>query len=75
MDDILTMEEIRDRYKDEWVLLGDYELNEFSWIPEARVLFHSKSRVEVHRKAMELMPRRTLPTYVGRIPANTSILL
>ena len=75
MDEMLTMDQIKERYDSEWVLLGDYEINEFSWINEARVLFHSKSRDEVHRKAMELMPKRTLPTYVGRIPANTSILL
>ena len=65
MDDILTREEIEERYKDEWVLLGDHESDEFLRPTRGRVLCHSKDRDEVYRTGVELKPRHSATMYVG----------
>ncbi|HUT88939.1 MAG TPA: hypothetical protein VMY37_05560 [Thermoguttaceae bacterium] len=40
-----------------------------------RVLFHSKDREEVYRKAIELRPKRFAMLFTGTMPEDTAILL
>ena len=51
MEDTMTVDEIVERYPDEWVLIGDPNIDECSPYTVGRVLFHSKDREEVLRRA------------------------
>jgi hypothetical protein len=73
MSDELTMAEIESRYDGEWVLIGDPVTNDKLEVLSGKVLFHSKDRDEVHRKAVELRPKRSALFYIGTIPAGTAI--
>ncbi len=71
----MTMAEIEKRFADEWVLLADPIVGESLQVKGGTLLWHSKDRDEVHRKALELRPHDSAILYTGKIPANTVIIL
>lgn len=75
MEDMMTVAEIESRFKSEWVLVEDPEMNEGLEVQGGKVLYHSKDRDEVYRKAVELRPKRFAMLYTGTIPENTAIVL
>jgi hypothetical protein len=75
MENVMTVAEIESRFKAEWVLVEDPEMNENLEVQSGKVLHHSKDRDEVYRKAVELRPKRFAMLYTGTIPENTAIVL
>jgi len=75
MAEIMTLKEIDDRFDSEWVLIDDPRTNEALEVEAGRVLWHSKDRDEVYRKAIELRPKRFALHYTGRMPEGTAIVL
>ncbi len=77
MTEMMTIQEIEERYKSEWVLLEDPEMTPSLEVIRARVLWHSKDRDEVWRKALELRPKHSAVLYMGTItiPEGTAIVL
>lgn len=75
MDQILTMAEIEARYDGEWVLLEDPEVTDMQEVKRGKLLWHSKDRDEVYRRALELKPRHSAVLYVGTIPEEPVIVL
>jgi hypothetical protein len=73
--DILTIEQIRSRYDSEWVLIGEPELDESSRLLSGRVVFHSPSRDDVYRKAVELRLPHFAVRYLGDLPENMAMIL
>jgi hypothetical protein len=72
---MLTLEEIRERFASEWVLVGDPQTGEALDLQAGKVLYHSKDRDEVYRKAIELRPRRCAFLFTGEMPEGTEIML
>ena len=75
MSDILTLAEIEAQFESEWVLVEDPQTNEALEVQSGNVLWHSKDRDEVYRKAIELRPKRCAVLYTGTIPKDTVIVL
>jgi hypothetical protein len=75
VDDILTIEEIESQYPSEWVLIGEPRLDEMSRLLAGRVVFHSPTRDEVYRKAVELRLPHFAVRYFGTLPENMAIVL
>jgi hypothetical protein len=75
LSDVLTIDEIQTRYDSEWILLEDPVTDATLEIRAGKVLWHSKDRDEVYRKAVELKPKRFATLYTGRMPANSAIVL
>jgi hypothetical protein len=75
MNEILTREEIESRFDSEWVLVEDPEVNEHLEVLRGKVIWHSKDRDEVYRKAIELRPKSAATLYTGTIPENGVIVL
>ena len=67
MNEVLTVPEIESRYDAEWVLLGDPVTNESLEVLSGTVLWHSKDRDEVYRKAIEIKPQQSAFLYTGRV--------
>ena len=57
MSELMSVAEIRDRFRSEWVLLKDPEFTRSLEVKMGTVLWHSKDRSEVYRKARELRLR------------------
>ena len=75
MSNILTVAEIQSQFPSEWVLVEAPSTNESLEVQGGNVLYHSKDRDEVYRKAVELRPRRFAMLYTGTIPKDTAIVL
>jgi hypothetical protein len=75
MNDFLTMAEIESRYPSEWVLIDEPQLSPLLQVQGGKVLWHSKDRDEVHRKAIEFRPKTFSVRYTGTIPDNVAVIL
>jgi hypothetical protein len=75
MAEVLTIDEIENRFDSEWVLLEDPEVDESQRVIGGKVLCHSKDRDEVYRKAIELRPRHSATIYTGELPADAVVIL
>ena len=71
----LTLSEIERRFDAEWVLLGDPDTAENLEVRGGTVLFHSKDRDEVYRKAREIRPERSAILYLGRMAPDAAVIL
>jgi hypothetical protein len=71
----LTIAQIEEMFEGEWILIGDPQTDRSHEVKGGRVLFHSKDRDEVYRKAVELRPRRFATHYTGRLPRDSAIVL
>ena len=71
----MSLEEIQADYDSEWILLADPQTTPSLEVTSGRVLFHSKSRDEVYRKARELRPRHSAIVFTGKLPDETAVVL
>jgi hypothetical protein len=72
MSNVLSIEEIKSEFPDEWVLIGDPQTTPAPVLLGGSVLWHSPDRDEVYQKAIELRPTHG-PTsvaffYTGKVP-------
>ena len=75
MDEQITFAQLAERFDSEWVLLADPVTNEDLSVQSGAVLWHSRDRDEVYRKARELRPRHSAIVYLGHLPENTAVVL
>ncbi len=75
MSKIAILAEIKNRFKSEWVLLEDPETDETLNVIKGKVLWHSKDRDEVYRKARKLCPKHTAILYTGIQPEEIAVVL
>ncbi len=74
-EEVLTMKEIEEKFDSEWVLIGDPQTNELLEVLSGKILCHSKDRAEIHRKAMELRPKRFAVLHIGEPPEGMEFAL
>ena len=58
MSEVLTITEIQSQFHSEWILVGDPQTDDSLQVQSGKVIYHSKDRDEVYRKAVELRPKR-----------------
>ncbi len=75
MGEIMLLDEINNRFVSEWVLLEDPDTSESLEIKGGKVLWHSRDRDEVYRKARELRPKHSAILYTGKLPKDMVIVL
>jgi hypothetical protein len=75
MSEIMSVLEIQARFDSEWVLLEDPDTSDTLEVKSGKVLWHSKDRDEVYRKARELHPKHAAILYTGKLPEGTAIVL
>jgi len=75
MSEIMSVVEIQARFDSEWVLLEDPETSDTLEVKSGKVLWHSKDRDELYRKARELHPKHSAILYTGKLPEGTAIVL
>ena len=66
-NEVLTMEEIKKRFDEEWILLENPILNEHKQVVGGKLLFHSKDRDELDRVMLKLRPRNSAVFYTGPV--------
>ena len=75
MNEVLTITEIQSQFHSEWILVGDPQTDDSLQVQSGKVIYHSKDRDEVYRKAVELRPKRFAMLYTGTLPKDTAIVL
>jgi hypothetical protein len=75
MSEILTIAEIEEQFESEWVLLEDPETTDMLEVKSGKVLWHSRDRDELYRKARELKPKHSAILYTGKLPKDTAVIL
>ncbi len=75
MNEVLTIAEIYSRFPSEWILLANPETDPSLAVQKGELLWHSKDRDEVYRKAVELRPKHFAVHYTGKIPEGTAVVL
>ncbi len=73
MGEMLTIEEIEARYSPNWVLIGDPQVAEGPRLLGGVVLFSTRDRDELYRKAMELKLDEVAIRYLGPYPEHMAI--
>ena len=68
MPEVLTIDQMNERFPDEWVLIGDPETDESLEVIRGKVLCHSKDRDEVSQAAIDLPAPKYIAThYTGEL--------
>ena len=75
MADILTLAEIQRQFANEWILVEDPQTSAALDVQGGKVVFHSKDRDEVYRRAVALRPARFAVLYTGVMPPDSAIVL
>ena len=76
MDELMTIEEIKERFDSEWVLVDEPQTDDKLKILGGRVRFHSKDRDEVYQRVTELpIPRSFSVVYTGKLPKHVAFLV
>ena len=75
MNQTISFAEIKEKFDGEWVLIVDPVTTKDLDIVEGKVLWHSKDRDEVYRKAMEFRPKHSAVLFVGQPPQRMEFAL
>jgi hypothetical protein len=75
MAQVMSLAQIQAQFESEWVLLEDPGTGEGLEVQRGKVLWHSKDRDEVYRKARELQPKHSAIVYTGRLPEDAAVIL
>jgi hypothetical protein len=75
MSAVLTYDEIKKRYPDEWILIADAELDEELNVVRGEVVAHSKDRDEVYLKILAIKGRSFAIEYNGEPPEGWAAAL
>jgi hypothetical protein len=75
MSEVMTVQEVYSQFDSEWILLEDPETTDTLEVKAGKVLWHSKDRDEVYRKARELTPKHSAILYTGSLPKDTAVIL
>ena len=70
---LITREEMKRRYPDQWLLVSDYEVDASTTLRAGRVLLSSKNRDEIHR-ALKNSKGSFCIHFTGQLPHDTGIL-
>jgi len=72
--ELLTVEEMKERYPDEWLLLVDCEETENTELKAGRVVAHSRCRDDIHRAQMGRSGHLAIH-FAGEIPRDLAVIL
>jgi len=75
MGEVLTKQEMEGLYDGEWVLIENPEVDEHLRVRRGVVLWHSKSREELYRKALELRPAHSAIIFFGLVAEEGEVVL
>jgi hypothetical protein len=75
MSDILTLEEMQQRYDGEWLLIAYTELDDDLNVIRGEVLAHSPNQAEVYEALPLAKGKAVAFEYVGQTPGDLAFML
>lgn len=75
MSEIITFEEIKQRYDGQWVLIAYTEANDEFEVIEGKVIAHSAKKEDIYQ-ALEMSTEQPLAIeYIGQLPEDIAFIL
>ena len=71
----MRWEEIKNAFKDQWVLVKVDKVDSNLNIVEGEVLAYSKDKDEVYKKLLQIRPKEFSVKYTGMIPEDLAVVL
>lgn len=71
----MKWKDIKETYKDQWVLIEVKEVDRYLNVSEGEVIAHSKDKEDVVKKLLELNPRKFSIDYTGEVPEDLAVVL
>jgi len=71
----MTLEEIKQKYPSEWVLIEFTELDEELKVVEGGVVAHSPNKEEIYKKLLELTNEKIAIEFTGEMPEEPAYML
>ena len=75
MGEIMSLQEMRERYRGQWVLVGYEELDDDLNVLRGEVLGHSPDRDGIYRQLMTMQGKRVSVEYMGEVPEDLVVVL
>jgi hypothetical protein len=75
VSEVMSLLEMKALFESEWILIQDPETTESLEVKSGKVLWHSKDRDEVYRKAREFKPKHSAIWYTGTLPEEMVVVL
>ena len=76
MSEVVDIAEEAQRHKDEWLLFEVTEVSDIDQPVKGRLLFHSRSRKDLHQEAMRARDKETFAFFTGDpAPADMVVVL
>jgi len=72
--EILTIEEIKEKYPNEWVLIEYEEIDSEFNVIKGHVITHSPVKEEIYKILMETKGKNIIIEYTGRIPEDLAVM-
>jgi len=75
MDQVMSLETIKEQYAGEWVLIAYTEVDDDMRVIQGQVLAHSPDRDEVYRKLLSVRGQQVAVEYMGEVPEDLAVVL
>lgn len=75
MAEILTLQEMSQRYDGEWLLIAYTEIDEDFNVIRGEVLAHSPNQAEIYQALSDRGNRAVAIEYVGQVPKDLAFML
>ena len=75
MSEIMGLQERRERYGGQWVLVGYEELDDDLNVLRGEVLAHSPDKDGIYRHLMTMRGKKIAVEYMGEIPKDLVVVL
>ena len=75
MGEIMSLQEMKDRYRGQWVLVAYQELDDDLNVLRGKVLAHSSDRDEIYRQLLTVQEEKVSVEYMGEIPKDLVVVL
>lgn len=73
--EILTIEEMKSRYSNQWLLVGEPEVDENQNLIRGQVLAYSPDEYEIYNALSSVDVKSTAIEYTGSIPEDLAVLM
>ena len=73
-NEVLSMEEIAEKYKDKWVLIEYEELDENLNVKKGEVIAHSPRKDEIYARLLETKGKDIAIEYTGKLPEDLVVM-
>lgn len=75
MAQVLSIEEMRSQYANEWLLIAYTELDDAMNVIRGEVLAHSIDRDEIYQKLLSTKSKSVAVEYTGAVPDDLVVML